>query len=181
MTATLAADTNAVVAAVGRDLRRLRRLAVDHPWHGRLDVPQQQRHVGPSHLDPDIGVSLLLSYDTGYHASGWWANSQYDSCWHASIVCLDITGPQPVFTDPDDRVVRAWMHALFGQWMQHAWTEPPASKLDPHRAAAASPYTTHVRIFTDRGPLRPITPTGEVYNLLPWDDGTSPAKVFRRA
>lgn len=171
-------DTNAVVAVAGRDLRRLRRRAVEDPWDGR-EVPQAHRITARSVLDPDVGVSLLLTYDRGYHASGWWRNSQYDTCWHASLVCLDLTGPRPVHTDPVDRVVRAWMHALFGEWMRHAWIEPPAAPGDPHRNAPASKYATHVRIFTDRGPLRPITPVGEVYHLLPWDDGTSPAKVFR--
>lgn len=170
-------DTETVAKAEDRRLARLRRLAVETPWNGQTEIPRQQRIRAASHLDRDIGVSLLLTYDIGYHASGWWRNSQYDSCWHASLVCINL--PDRSYTDPADRVVRAWMHALFREWLHHAWTEPPATSSDPYRNAPASRYTTHVRIFTDRSPIRPITPKGEVYDLLPWDDGSSPDKVFR--
>lgn len=49
-----------------------------------------------------------------------------------------------------------------------------ASVLDVYRM----PHVAHVRLFLDRQ-NRPILPEGEVYTLKPWDDGSSPEKVFR--
>lgn len=163
----------------GLELMRMRRTAARNPWRGREDIPQTQRLVAPSYVDPDVGISLLVTLDQGYHASGWWRNSEYDQCWHASLVCMDATTNPPSFTDPIVNVTRAWTQVLFGAQMRHAWIEPPASPLDVYRNARASQYTTHVRIFIDRKTRLPITPKGEVYDLVPWAEGDSPEKIFR--
>lgn len=138
--------------------------------------PEQQRWAVPSLTrDPDIVVSIIASLDTGTHASGWWRNSEYDSCWHMSLCALE---PGVRFVDLPDIDLRQWSRAVFGEHVSKSWTEPPASKTDAYRDAPASAYTTHVRVFLNRQGI-PIQPTGEVYDLRPWDDGTSPAKVFR--
>lgn len=175
--ADLDTDTALVSASYGRAMRVLKRTALDVSYDGRSAPGVQHRLRGPSLVDPEVAVSLTLTYDVGTHGSGWWRNSQYESCWHASLVCMNAAAT--AYVDPVDRVVRAWARALFGDWIRHAWNEPPASRLDPHRTAPASPYTTHVRVFTDRAPNRPFTPTGEVYTLVPFEDGSSPEKIHR--
>lgn len=59
-----------------------------------------------------------------------------------------------------------------------AWNEPPAGEHDRYRNVPASRATWHTRLFLDQQ-LHPILPTGEVYTLVPFDDGTSPAKIHR--
>ena len=136
---------------------------------------QMQRWVSPSVTgDPALIVSIIASHDEGTHVSGWWRNSDYDRCWHLSLCAMD--GARYVDLPEADR--RAWGFAVFGKHLRIAWIEPPASKLDIHRDAPASAYTTHVRVFLDRDG-HPIKPEGEVYTLKPWADGSSPEKVFR--
>jgi len=140
----------------------------------------QRRWVAPSSTgDPSVTISLIASEDRGTHASGWWRNSDYDRCWHLSLCAMENRGAlRAQFADlpPADRTY--WPRAVFGSHLDLAWIEPPASKLDPHRHAPASAYTTHVRVFLDQGG-HPIRPEGEVYTLKPWTDGTSPEKVHR--
>lgn len=135
----------------------------------------QRRWVRPSVTrEPGLTVSLIASHDQGTHASGWWRNSDYDRCWHLSICAIH----GGMYADLPDVDLRAWSRGVFGKHLTLAWIEPPASKLDLYRTAAASAYTTHVRVFLDRQG-HPIQPEGEVYTLKPWIEGDSPAKVFR--
>lgn len=124
--------------------------------------------------EPGLTISLIASHDQGTHASGWWRNSDYDRCWHLSLVAM-ADGAYADLPRPD---LDAWGRAIFGQHLAKAWIEPPASKLDAYRHAPASAYTTHIRVFLDRNG-RPIQPEGEVYTLKPWAEGDSPEKVFR--
>lgn len=139
-----------------------------------------RRWIQPSLTrEPGLTVSIIASHDQGTHASGWWRNSEYDRCWHLSLAALAHDSSMGVgYADLPDLDRRAWAKAVFREHLAISWTEPPASKLDIYRSAAASPYTTHIRVFLDRQG-RPIKPTGEVYTLLPWAEGDSPAKVFR--
>ena len=140
-----------------------------------------RRWVTPSVTrEPGLLLSLIASHDQGTHASGWWRNSDYDRCWHLSLVAIEKPSPlvDGTYADLPGLDLRAWSRAVFGEHLTKAWIEPPASKLDPHRTAPASPYTTHVRVFLDQAG-HPIQPEGEVYALKPWSDGSSPPKVFR--
>jgi hypothetical protein len=152
--------------------------AKNRPWYGQEAVHPRHVLATTALTEPGRPVRLLLTYDAGYHACGWWRNSDYDRCWHLSVSCLAgllVPGRAPTDVEaPSDDEVRAWSRALFGEHVVWTWTEPPASTLDPYR----KPGVAHVRLFTDRAGT-PILPVGEVYDLKPWDDGTSPAKVFR--
>ena len=123
-------------------------------------------------LTEDRPVRLALTFDQGTHASGWWRNSEYDRCWHLSLSWPRPAGPPEA---PADREVRAWARAFFGRDVAKTWTEPSASPLDIH---GRLPGVVHVRLFLDQD-NRPIQPTGEVYTLVPWRDGTSPENIFR--
>lgn len=154
-----------IVAQMVTDVRR-------HLVAGR----PQRRWVAPSVTgEPGLVVSVIASHDQGTHASGWWRNSDYDRCWHLSM-CAQHHADGLVDLPAAD--LRAWAEGVYGRHLAIAWTEPPASKIDVHRNAPASPYTTHVRVFLDREG-NPIQPEGEVYTLKPWVQGDSPAKVFR--
>lgn len=121
---------------------------------------------------------MLYSFDIGTHDSGWWANSEYNACKHLSIVgitreaCFN-------YENISDVELRAWARVWFGSDVSKAWNEPPASKYDEYRNAAASSHANHIRVFVDRKG-NAIIPEGEVYTLKPFDDGSSPDKIFRR-
>lgn len=123
---------------------------------------------------PGVIVSVGLTHDLGTHASGWWRNSDYDECLHLSL-CGIAPGE---WADLDDVEIRGWARAVFGSDLHKTWTEPPAAEGDAHRTYPTSRRTTHVRLYLDREG-QPIIPRDEVYTLRPWDDGTSPEKVFR--
>lgn len=136
---------------------------------------QMRRWTAPSVTnDPELMISVIASHDQGTHASGWWRNSDYDRCWHLSLVAI---AGLAKYADLPEADLRAWGRAVFGQHIKISWTEPPASVLDIYRDAPASAYTTHIRVFLDREG-NPIQPEGEVYTLKPWSEG-SPDKVFR--
>lgn len=167
-----------------------------HPWPGNepLGCP---RHLLDTTAITERGrlTRILCSLDVGYHASGWFANSDYESCLH-----LSFSHPRPqiprayrarpeigVHADPEtpgyrtgmdletptDDEVRAWGLVFFGpEHAPKAWFEPAVGTLDPHRM----PNVVHLRLFLDKGG-RPILPHGEVYSLRPWADGSSPKKI----
>ena len=144
----------------------------------RCDVNHGQTIVCDEHvalvrsLTEERPVRLMLTFDQGAHASGWWRNSDYDRCMHLSLSWpRRIGGPEA----PTDKEVRAWAKAFFGRDVVKTWTEPSASVFDIH---GRLPGVVHVRLFLDKD-NRPIQPEGEVYTLKPWADGTSPEKVFR--
>jgi hypothetical protein len=163
-----------------RDIRRLLFLAFKHPFSGQEIVHDRHHIVADSLTEPGRKTSILLTFDQGTHASGWWRNSEYDRCLHLSLTHPPdrrlIADPNnlPAIQSPSDKEVAAWAAAVFGPHTDKLWIEPAASALDPYRR----PNVPHIRLFLNRDNY-PILPTGEVYTLKPWSDGSSPEKVFR--
>lgn len=157
------------------EISRLKSWARSHPWDGRAAVSSSHRTVAASLEDPAVKVSILYTFDHGAHSSGWWRNSDYEMCWHLSMVAMH----DRTYVDVPERDRRAWPRAFFGVDAVKAWWEPPAPEYDAYRRAPASRHTWHVRLFLDRATGMPIIPEGEVYTLKPWAEGDSPAKVFR--
>ena len=167
--------------AVTSALEHLRRLAVKYPWNGQGGIHQRHKLITFALLEPDRPVCVFYTYDHGYHASGWWRNSDYERCYHLSLShpVFDPAGrfshPEP----PSDAETREWATAAWPTDWQKAWLEPPASVLSIDvLEGRRRPGVSHVRLFLDVH-LEPILPEGEVYNLKPLSDGTSPEKVFR--
>lgn len=156
-------------------LTRMRAHARQHPWDGR-SIPS--RVIVDAITEPGRPTSLTLTYDTGYHGSGWWRNSEYDRCYHLSV-CHPTSDAIEACSSNE---VRAWARAAFPRHYQWTWTESPLALGDVIQSAQNGvrrlPSVAHVRLFTDQSG-RPIQPHGEVYDLVPFDDGSSPAKVFR--
>lgn len=157
-------------------LTQLRRMARARPWDGR-SIPG--RVVMDSLLEPGRPTSVTMTFDTGTHASGWWRNSEYDRCYHLSVCHVTATGVEACTVDE----VRAWARAAFPRHYPWTWTESPLGLAGAIQSAERCgvpryPNVAHVRLFCDQAG-QPIKPTGEVYDLIPYADGTSPAKVFR--
>ena len=97
----------------------------------------------------------IFSLDTGAHASGWWKNPYYDTCWHLSISFQDIESGDKA---PQDHNT-AWkiVRGFFQAHARLVWSEPPRSK-DGHAVDV-----WHYRLFVDRATGLPILPRGEVY------------------
>lgn len=170
-------------------VRRLVEHAHAHPWRGNepLTCPG---HVADTTAitEPGRPVRLLLSLDYGYHQSGWFANSDYERCLHLSVSFprpdrpkLWLPRPEighhiPIVGQdleaPEDAEVRAWGRVVFREHAPMSWLEPPVGPGDPYR----SPGVAHLRLYLDQTG-RPFIPTGEVYDLRPFSDGTSPEKV----
>lgn len=173
-------------ARYGKQVAFMRKLALEFPWQGRSPIAQRHKLQVDSYLDwGDLVVSILLTFDKGPHSSGWWRNSEYNQCWHVSIVGIRppesrlLVNQTPKFEEVPQAERRAWCRVIFGdEDVKKAWNEPPASALDAYRDAPASSSTWHTRVFVDRDG-HSIIPQGEVYSLVPWDDGSSPEKVFR--
>jgi hypothetical protein len=166
-------------AAAAKRLAVLRSQARRRPWNGRGIPARPERMFGLT--EPGRPTSVMLSFDQGTHASGWWRNSTYDSCFHLSIAHLGDDGR--TLESPSDTEVRAWARAAFPQHYAWTWTERPldlgAAVQSTERCGVERlPHVAHVRLFTDRAGI-PILPRGEVYDLVPYLDGTSPEKVFR--
>lgn len=168
-------------------IRNVIRHAWAHPWPGNVPLDCPRHFLDTTAItEPGRPTRLLISVDVGYHNSGWFANSDYESCLHVSISHPRSDRPK-LYTakrgvydahvgidleEPREDEVRAWGLVFYGAEHRKAWYEPPASVFDTYRA----PGVAHLRLFHDRGG-QPIIPTGEPYKLKPWPDGTSPAKV----
>lgn len=159
------------------DILTLKAWALSHPWDGRSFTSERSRFLVGSLTDLQLRLSLILTFDHGAHASGWWRNSEYETCWHLSMCAITRTNPVE-FAEVPTIERRAWAFALFGEDATKCWNEPPAGARDRYRTAPQSRHTWHTRLFVDQAG-RPIVPTGEVYTLVPFDDGTSPDKIFR--
>lgn len=156
-------------------LRGLRKRALRSPWTGQQLVSRQHVWDTDALTEPGRPTRVMLTWDKGHHSSGWWRNSDYEFCFHLSVSHpTQLMGADLRPEAPSDAEVRAWARAAFGEHVTKTWTEPPASALDPYRMSGVA----HVRLFTD-AEGHPIQPEGEVYDLKPWSDGTSPEKVFR--
>jgi hypothetical protein len=173
-----------------QQIRAWKRHALKHPWPGN-EILRDRRHVidTTAILEPDRYVRLMLSFDVGYHGSGWFKNSDWEQNLHLSIShplpdrpLLWAPGKPDLGLGPGmemqletvgDGEARAWGRAVFGAHAPMAWFEPAASTFDPYRA----PNVVHLRLFYGRD-MQPFIPEGEPYELKPWDDGTSPEKIF---
>jgi len=160
-------------------LRAWKRHAFGHPWHGDRLLDPRHTIDTTAILEPGRLIRLMLSFDIGYHGSGWFANSEWDQNLHLSLshpkvdAPLVSTGYQ--LETVSDEEARAWGRVVFSEHAPKAWFESAASVFDPHRL----PNVVHLRLFYDRD-AQPFIPTGEPYTLKPWADGSSPEKVFRR-
>jgi hypothetical protein len=161
-----------------------------HPWAGNrlLTCPHHMLDT-TAITEPGRKTRVLISLDVGYHNSGWFANSDYESCIHLSVshprpeiprayrARPEIGMPRPYtgmdLETPADDEVRAWGLVFYGaEHAPKAWFEPAASMFDPYR----SPNVVHLRLFLDKAG-RPFTPRGEPYTIRPWADGSSPRKI----
>jgi hypothetical protein len=167
-----------------------KRHARAHPWPGNVPLTCPRHLIDTTAItEPGRMVRLLLSVDTDYHESGWFANSDWDSNIHLSLsyprpqiarlyrarqelgVMRDYTGMD--LETPADDEVRAWGLVFFGpEDAPKSWFEPAASVFDPHRM----PNVVHLRLFLDKAG-RPFMPSGEPYTIRPWADGSSPRKI----
>jgi hypothetical protein len=161
-----------------------------HPWRGDRTLTCPGHRADTTAItEPGRPVRLLLSLDHGYHQSGWFANSDYERCLHLSVSFprpdrpklwlprpgvdgLDVPVAGQDLEAPADAEVRAWGRVFFHEHALMSWLEPAVGPLDPYR----TPGVSHLRLYLDQAG-RPFTPTGEVYTLRPFEDGTSPAKV----
>lgn len=161
-----------------------------HPWRGDEPITCPHHYLDTTAItEPGRLTRLLLSLDYGYHVSGWFANSEWESNWHLSVshprpevrkaylarpdIGIYRDGTGMALETPSDDEVRAWGLVLFGpEHAPKAWFEPAASVFDPHR----TPNVVHLRLFVDKEG-RPFIPKGEPYTIRPWADGTSPRKV----
>lgn len=174
--------------ATHRRVRRLLTHAYAHPWRGdtALDCPAHLLDT-TAITEPGRPTRILLSLDTHYHQSGWFANSDYERCLHLSLSHPrpDVPRVYPAglgndprphlgmdLEAPTDTETYTWGRVIFQHLVTMTWLEPPASTLDPHR----SPGVSHLRLYIDQQD-RPIRPRGEVYHLRPFPDGTSPEKI----
>ncbi|RCG31928.1 hypothetical protein DQ384_05125 [Sphaerisporangium album] len=174
--------------ATRQQIRRLVRMAYARPWRGDTTADRSHCLDTTAITEPGRLTRIMYTLDYGYHASGWFANSDYERCLH-----LSVSHPRPDLPvevrqlpadlgpgayaamrteTPNDDEVRAWGLVLFREHATKAWFEPAVGPNDPYRA----PNVVHLRLYLDRE-NRPILPRGEVYDLRPWDDGTSPAKI----
>lgn len=171
-------------------IRAMLRHARAHPWAGNRPLTCPHHVLDTTAItEPGRLTRVLLSQDFGYHNSGWFANSDYESCLHISVsyprpdvprayrARPDLGMPQNYtgmdLETPTDDEVRAWGLVFFGPvHAPKAWFEPAASVFDPHRM----PSVVHLRLFLDKGG-RPFVPRGEPYTIRPFADGSSPRKV----
>lgn len=158
-----------------------REMVMQRPWRG--DTPLlDPRHVWDTTAltEPDRPTRVMFSLDHDYHASGWFANSDFDRCLHLSISHKPdaiAIGETAAPIAPTDAEIRAWGIAAFGEDRRLALVEPPASPLSIDVLyERRSPGVAHIRLWLDQQG-NPIKPEGEVYHLKPWDDGTSPLKI----
>lgn len=166
-------------------LRKWQRWIDAHPWRGDTPIENPRHFLDTTSItEPGRPIRLLYSLDYGYHSSGWFANSDYDQCWHLSIshpgeaqlVVVEANGAVgPYRSAPTDDEARAWGLVLWGPdratW---AWFEPAVGPGDPYR----SPGVVHLRLYRDKLTGEAMMPRGEVYDLRPWADGSSPAKIL---
>jgi len=74
---------------------------------------------------------------------------------------------------PGDDEARAWRNTFFPRHHHLALFEPSASVFDIN---GRQPGVVHWRVWIDQKG-RPIKPAGEAYTVIPYADGSSPAKV----
>lgn len=166
------------------------RHALKHPWQGNEPLTCGRHVLDTTAItEPGRLTRVLLSFDVGYHASGWFANADWEANLHLSVSYPRPGLPRAYRARPDlgmpraytgmdletpvDEEVRAWGLVFFGpEHAPKAWFEPAASVFDPYRM----PNVVHLRLFLDKAG-RPFIPRGEPYHIRPWADGSSPRKI----
>lgn len=170
---------------------RVRTHAFQHPWRGDTPLTCPLHAIQTTAVtEPGRPTQVRCSFDTHYHGSGWFKNSDYEQCLHVSVSHVDRgmtevrhippdlgggTVMAPKLETPSTTEVWAWARAFFGEDAPKAWLEPAASVLDPYRM----PNIVHVRLYYDMA-MRPFMPEGEVYDLKPLA-GVSPEKITEGA
>lgn len=170
-------------------VRRMIRQAKAKPWRGDESLVDGRHSLDTTAIiEPGRPTRLLFTLDYGYHRSGWFANSDYERCYHLSMSHprpeLKVVRTLPVdvgsgryagidIETPSDDEARAWGRVFFREHAPKAWFEPAVGPNDPYRA----PGVVHLRLYVDQAG-RPIVPRGEVYELRPFTDGSSPAKIL---
>src|SRR4051812_42254394 len=81
----------------GHIIRRWKRFAYAHPWQGNLPLADRHHFLDTTAiLEPERPVRLALSFDVGYHGSGWFANSEWEQNLHLSLSHPRIDKPTTV-------------------------------------------------------------------------------------
>jgi hypothetical protein len=122
-----------------------------------LDTLANQVHLRDctaGHLQS--GTLLVLTYEDGYHSSGWWKNPDYERCVHLSLSFRDPVTGKPRSRDKEwsDK----WIEVVFGPTKNLIWVEGPAGP-EGKRADV-----WHYRVFYAEDWVAPILPRGEVYS-----------------
>jgi hypothetical protein len=160
-----------------------------HPWDGRAPTMEHCRRLAQvaAATDPEMRTNLLLTFDSGYHVSGWWRNADYDSCWHLSlswptpgVSWLTDPNQKPSYEEIPKAEVDFWLALYFDSFSRWVWHEPGGAARDRRDAQGVSSYKNiqHFRLFVDKPTMQPILPVGEVYELRRWTPETPP-KVDR--
>ena len=162
----------------------MRMQAFGTPWDGLVN-PESNRVLMscfrrvPGIIDQDALISVALTYDHGYHSSGWWKNSQFDECLHLSISVVghrkgtgfkSLKAPEAA----TEAEVKAWLDLVF------APLHPKALIWLWEESGKTTTAIRHFRLFFSKLTREPILPEGEVYDLVPYADGSSPEKIFNR-
>lgn len=157
------------------------RVAKMNPQRGDQPMVDRRRVLDTEAiLDPGRPTRVLVSIDVGYATSGWFANSDWERCWHISVSHPDVEGwrrakrlglrpPHP--EAPDRAEVAAWAQAAYGDDRRLAWYEPPASAFDIN---GRTPGVWHVRLYLHPDTGLPFKPEGEPHHYKPHDDITPP-------
>jgi hypothetical protein len=98
----------------------------------------------------------ILTFDVGYHSSGWLKNPDYEACWHLSISFFDSETHQHAPHDHKNaaRIVRG----IFQSAKNLVWCEPPYTE----NGKVADSW--HYRLFVEPITRLPLLPRGEVYS-----------------
>lgn len=144
------------------------------PFHGDRPLPYTCCFETPARTDREAVVRVIFTLDCGMHMGGWWKNSEYDRCWHLSLTMRTASSPLAIPETPTHAEQDVWVHAFFDPHAAWVWFEPATNTTPAGKAPV------HYRLFLNQD-LDPILPRGEVYTLVPYVDGSSPAKIFGRA
>lgn len=152
------------------DVQKMRFKAFLEPWDGKKDILLRYRQIFKSLTDSESFTSIIITFDVGYHNSGWWKNSQYDRCLHLSISMNDGKN----VSKSTEEEINAWIDLVFKD------THPDAMKWLWHETGFKHKTVDHYRLFYSKITNQPILPQGQVYDLVPYQDGSSPEKIFNR-
>lgn len=152
-------------------IQKMRFTALTRPWDGRSQTIARHIAYFKELTDSEAMTCIILTFDIGHHGCGWWKNSQYDRCLHLSI-SMSNDGINSVEATQEE--IKAWIELVFKdvhpdalKWL---WREPGYERKE----------INHYRLFYSKITNQPILPEGEVYTLVPYDDGSSPEKIFNK-